>query len=129
MWLIVVLLFVAVDATTAATHHCCCLLLRRRRVVYYCIGNDLVVIIVAIVIIVVIVVVIIVATTSSFLVGRFCLFPQRGKLPPSPVLVMGYHLRAMMVATAQSSAGRRNMKLREGIILMELMSKMEKIFL
>jgi hypothetical protein len=88
-----------------------------------CIGNDLHVVII------VVIVVIVVATTPSFLAGRFCLFPQRGKLPPSPALVMGYHLRAMMVAIAQSSAGRRNMKLREGIILMELMSKMEKIFL
>jgi hypothetical protein len=41
---------------------------------------------------------------------------------------IGYYMQAMMVAATQSSTGRRNMKLQWGIVLMELVSKMEKIY-
>ena len=74
------------------------------------------------------VVVVVVATTPSFLAGRFVLFPRRGESPPSPALAMGYSLRAVMGATTQFNTRRRIMKLREGVILMELVSNTKKIF-
>ena len=83
--------------------------------------------VVAVVVAVVIAVVVAVITTSPT-TARFCRFPRRGESPPSPALAMGYYLRVVVGATAQSNTGRRNIKLREGDILMELASNMKNIF-
>ena len=85
-------------------------------------GNDLVVIVVVVVVIAV------VSATTPFLAGRFVLFPRCGKLTPSPALAMGYCLRAVVGATTQLNTGRRNMKLPEGDISMELAADMKNIF-
>ncbi len=69
-----------------------------------------------------------VAATTPFLAGRLVLFPQCGKLTPSPALAMGYRLRAVVGATTQLNTGRRNMKLPEGDILIELAADMKNIF-
>jgi hypothetical protein len=72
--------------------------------------------------------VVVAVITTSPTTARFCHFPRRGELPPSPAPAMGYCLRVLVGATAQSNTGRRNIKLRECDILMELASNMKNIF-